>query len=118
MKTLWNKSDPAVTAVVVDELNGVTVARVTNPRMRDTEHPEEYLGFILLDEWTTVEQVPVPLCAPEKLWVAVVGEEDPAEVTFVTFSTEVELRVAVATQDLILGFFELSLPPTMIPARV
>ena len=115
LKKLWNKSDPAVTAVVVDELNGVTVARVSNPHMKGTDHPEEYLGFILLDEWSDVEQVPVPLCAAEKLFVAVLGKGDPDRVTYVAYDNEVALRVDMQVQDGILGFFEVSVPASMTP---
>jgi hypothetical protein len=118
VKKLWLKSDPAVTAEVIRELNGAVAAEVHNPRFADTEHPDQYLGFIHLDEWSDVEVVPVPICASPKLWVAVIGKQDPADVTYVTFDNEVALHVAIATRSDILGFFEVAVPSSMIPARI
>lgn len=116
MKKLWLKSDPAVTAEVVRELHGAIAAELHNPHMKDTEHPEDYLGFISADEWSDVELVPVPLCIAPKLYVAVVGEEDPEEVTYVTFESEVAVRVAMQVRDDVLGFFEVPTPSSMIPS--
>ena len=115
-KKLWLKSDPAVTAVVLRELNGAVAVVVTNPHHKDTELPVEYLGFINLEEWSTVELVPVPLCAGPQLYVAVVGEEDPESVTYVTFDNEVAVRVAMQVRDDILGYFEVSTPSSMVPS--
>ncbi len=118
-KKLWLKSDPAVTAVVIRELNGAVAAEVHNPHFtNDPEMPDKYLGFINVDEWSTFEMVPVPLCADPKLYVAVVGERDPAEVTYVTFTQEIALHVALATREDILGYFEVPVPPSMVPARL
>jgi hypothetical protein len=116
MKKLWLKSDPAVTAEVIRELHGVVAAELHNPHMKDTDHPEDYLGFLAPDEWSDVELVPVPLCTAPTLYIAVVGKQDPEEVTYVTFDNEVALRVAMQIRDDILGFFEVSTPSSMLPA--
>jgi hypothetical protein len=113
-KKLWLKEDPSVTAVVKTEHGGAVVALITNPAMRDNpEHPEVYLGFIDVGAWSEEEVVPVPACMGDTLWVAVVGEKDPTDVTFVTYDNEVALRVALATREDILGWFELPAPPSM-----
>lgn len=116
MKKLWLKSDPAVTAEVVKELNGVVVAQLHNPHFKSTEHSEDYLGFIDPNEWSPQELVPVPVCSAHSLFVAVVGEPDPAEVTYVTYDNEVALQVALQLRDDILGYFEVHVPSSMVPS--
>jgi hypothetical protein len=113
MKKLWFKQDPAVTAEVLKELNGQVVVQVTNPRLPETP---EYLGFIAPEDWSDIELVPVPLCVAPRVFIAILGEKDPESVTYEVFDNEVALRVAMQTRGDILGFFELAMPSSMIPA--
>lgn len=114
MKKLWLKQDPAVTAEIIKELNGVVAAQLHNPH----EEIADYLGFIDLNEWSTTELIPTPACCEPKIWVAVLGQQDPTEVTYVTFANEVALHVAIATRSDILGYFEVHVPDSMSPAKI
>lgn len=113
-KQLWLKSDPSVTAVVQASYGPDTCALIHNPHATG-DMPSEYLGFIKVEDWSDAEVVPMPHCVLEKLYTAVVGEKDPLSVTYVTYTDELDLRVAIATREDILGWFETPTPASMYP---
>lgn len=112
MKKMWLKSNPSITAEVVHKLGDDVAAIVDDP----SHDPPQFLTMILEDEWSSQELTPVPVCAGEKLWVAVLGSAHPESVTYATYDNEVAFRVALATRDDILGHFEVETPSTMVPA--